>query len=242
MTFTIMGRCKQTGAMGICTTSFSPVAGSRVPAARSRRGMAAIMSHASPPLVLYANQLFDRGCIAPYVLEELRKNDPFPEYRQIGVIDVYGNAVADTGSKAIAWASHIVGDGFISLGNVVVSERVVSAMAEAYAAVTDQSLEQRLLAGLEAGRDAGGQPEGQTSAFILVYHPDYEYSFIDLRVDLHEEPVGELRRIFEWYQPLVAYYAQKGRDPRMPRYHEWARDRAGATQFIPGTLEAMRSA
>ena len=32
------------------------------------------------------------------------------------------------------------------------------------------------------------------------------YPLIDLRVDEHDEPIGELRRVFELYKPTIEYY------------------------------------
>ena len=77
-----------------------------------------------------------------------------------------------------------------------------------------------MLRAIEAGRDAGGQEEGQTSAGLLVYGKE-TYSRLDLRVDVHEEPVAELRRIFDWYQPLIPYYEERGQNPNVPRVKEF---------------------
>ncbi len=72
---------------------------------------------------------------------------------------------------------------------------------------------------LEAGRDAGGEHGGQQSASVLVY-ADRKYAFLDLRVDLHEEPVGELRRVWDKYSTAVDYFWQRQFDPRVQPLHE----------------------
>ena len=77
-----------------------------------------------------------------------------------------------------------------------------------------------MLRAIEAGRDAGGQEEGQTSAGLLVYGSE-TYSRLDLRVDVSDEPVAELRRIFDWYEPLIPYYEERGRNPLVPRVKEY---------------------
>jgi uncharacterized Ntn-hydrolase superfamily protein len=89
-----------------------------------------------------------------------------------------------------------------------------------FLATADQPFEDRLLLALEAGRDAGGQIGGQVSAAILVYDQD-RFARVDLRVDQHDEPVSELRRVFEAYRPYIPYYVQRQRDPRVPPWHEW---------------------
>ncbi|RUA31229.1 MAG: hypothetical protein DSY78_06910, partial [Chloroflexi bacterium] len=84
-------------------------------------------------------------------------------------------------------------------------------------------LEERLLRSIEAGRDAGGQPEGQRSAALIVYRVEESYPWMDLRVDAHDEPVGELRRVYELYQPMADYYYYlRPQDPaNTPTQQEW---------------------
>jgi hypothetical protein len=51
---------------------------------------------------------------------------------------------------------------------------------------------------------------------------------VDLRVDLNREPVGELRRIFEAFKPLLPYYRQRPRDPSMRGARRWLKARGMA--------------
>src|SRR5437868_5605451 len=68
----------------------------------------------------------------------------------------------------------------------------------------EKPLEYRLLEALEGGRDAGGQASNgkhrpERSAWIRVVdrldHPE-----IDVRVDLHDKTVAELRRVLEEFK------------------------------------------
>ena len=93
-------------------------------------------------------------------------------------------------------------------------------MAEAFETSVQEPLEERLMRAIEAGRDAGGQHGGQFSAGIIVH--DWEvFPRVDLRVDHHDEPVGELRRILEIYKPLIPFYAQRPSDPSIGNFDEW---------------------
>ena len=96
------------------------------------------------------------------------------------------------------------------------------AMAKAFEDGTDQALAERLVRAVEAGRDAGGQPEGQNSAALLVYG-DQPFPVVDLRVDLHDEPEAELRRLWDWFSPMVPYYVQRAIKP-VPRWWQWRMD------------------
>ena len=113
------------------------------------------------------------------------------------------------------------------MGNVLAGEGVVTAMADAMSDV-EPDLETRLVRALEAGTRAGGQPEGQQSAALLV-HENEGFAVMDLRVDDHAEPVGELRRLFDKLHPLLPYYHERPDNPAIGRVGDWAR-RQGITR------------
>jgi hypothetical protein len=46
---------------------------------------------------------------------------------------------------------------------------------------------------------------------------------VDLRVDLHPEPVRELRRLADRYFPLVGYYSLRPFNPDVPGADDWLR-------------------
>ena len=47
---------------------------------------------------------------------------------------------------------------------------------------------------------------------------------MDLRVDLHPAPAGELRRLADRYFPLIPYYGLRPFDPDVPRAGDWLRE------------------
>jgi uncharacterized Ntn-hydrolase superfamily protein len=85
-------------------------------------------------------------------------------------------------------------------------------MTKAFEASEDQELEERLLRAVEAGRDAGGQEEGQTSCALLVYE-QHTFPIVNLRVDVALEPIAEMRKILDWFKPLIPYYVRRTLDP-----------------------------
>ena len=62
------------------------------------------------------------------------------------------------------------------------------------------------------GACAGGEQKGQFSAAILVYG-DEPFAEVDLRVDYHDGAVAELRRIYDWFRPLIPYFVKRSYDP-----------------------------
>lgn len=223
-TFTVIGRCARTGMLGIGTATRSLAVGARVPHVRPRLGAVAIMAIADPRLGHMALSFLELGYKAPSVIDALVEGDPYAEYRQLGIIDDDGFVAARTGKMNRDWAGHHVGDHHIVLGNVLTGEHVLEAMESVFTANPEEDLEERLLQSIEAGRDAGGQHGGQQSAALLVYDTK-PFAHVDLRVDVHEEPIGELRRVFNTFRPTIPYYNLRQVDARVPPLHEWLADR-----------------
>jgi len=221
-TFTTVARCDRTGMLGVAVTTAAPCVGSRLPVIRAGLGAVVIQAVSQPRLGMLGMRLLELGYSAFGVLRELESSDPYFEYRQIALIDADGCVAVMTGKENRPWAGHIEGKGYVVMGNGVKDEGVIRAMGEAFEAAADDPFEERLLKSIEAGRDAGGQPQGQTSASLQTYDRQ-PFPYIDLRVDVHEEPVGELRRIFNWYRPLIPYYSMRAVNPTIAPYRDWLR-------------------
>jgi uncharacterized Ntn-hydrolase superfamily protein len=219
MTFSIVGRCKRTGRLGIGIATSSPAVMSRCVHV-NRDGAVAFQSVPDPRLGALGLRLIGTGWWPKKVVDELVATDQWPGKRQIGIVNGDGHVAAFTGQDNTPWAGHLVGDNHVALGNVLAGPEVVQAISEQFIAGEALDLEERLLCAIEAGRDAGGQVEGQTSAGLLVYGRA-TYSHCDLRVDVSEEPVAELRRIFDWYKPLIPYYEERSRNPLVPRVKDY---------------------
>lgn len=223
MTYSISARCPRTGEYGVGIATYSPNVGVRCPVVVPGRGAGSMQAVANPLLLPMARRLIEQGFSAEKIVAELQSADPFPQSRQIAVVDIYGRAHAFTGEKNPNWCGHVVGDGYAAAGNVLAGEQVVKAMAKAFEDASSESLAERLVRSVEAGRDAGGQPEGQNSAALLVYgaHP---FPIVDLRVDLHDQPEAELRRLWDWFRPMVPYYVERALSPSVPRWWQWRMD------------------
>jgi uncharacterized Ntn-hydrolase superfamily protein len=222
-TFTVIGRCARTSRLGVGTATRSLAVGARVSHARAGLGAVAIMAIADARLGYMALRLLELGYKAPAVIDELAKGDPYAEYRQLGAIDADGFAAARTGKMNRDWAGHRVGDNFVVLGNYLTGAHLLDAMEKSFTEDPAEDLEERLMRTIEAGRDAGGQHGGQQSAALLVVD-DRPFAYVDLRVDVHDEPVGELRRVFDAYRPAIPYYNLRQVDARVPPLPDWLRE------------------
>jgi uncharacterized Ntn-hydrolase superfamily protein len=201
-TFSIVARDPVTGALGVAVQSKVTAVGAVVPFAEAGTGALATQAFANVRYGPDGLKLLRAGKTAKETLEALRAGDERRERRQLGVVDAQGNAAAFTGSRCNEWAGHHEGDGYCCQGNILAGEKVVTGMAAAYEASAGLPFPERLLAALDAGQAAGGDRRGMQSAALLVVRKDAGYDggsdrMIDLRVDDHEQPIAELRRVYE---------------------------------------------
>ena len=231
MTFTIVARSPDLQLTGIAMATSSPAVGNRC-AFAAPFGAVAFQCVAEPRLGAFGLRLLEEGYSAEKAVKELVDNDPGRGWRQIGIVDEDGRTAAYTGADNLDWAGHICGESFVAMGNVLAGERVVQAIADEYRASAGDPFEERLIRAIEAGRDAGGQEEGQTSASILTFGRE-SYSRCDLRVDIHAEPIAELRRVYDWYAPLIPYYVERARNHQIGRFKDFLKRNGHHREFGP---------
>lgn len=223
MTTTIMGRCPRTGQLGIAAATHTLAAGGlHFYHVRPDAGIIAHQASGNFDMARLGLRLLEAGFSPDKIIVDLAANDRYPNYRQIGVLDRAGNSAASTGSKAHPWSGHLSGENFVAMVNSATSERVLQAMAKTFQQFENLELDERLLRALEAERDAGGQPQGQRSSFLVVHDREH-YPLVNVRADAHDEPVGELRRIHTLYKPYVPlYYHLRPKQPDVaPSQLEW---------------------
>jgi uncharacterized Ntn-hydrolase superfamily protein len=198
---------------GVATQSKFLAVGSVVPWAEPEAGAVATQSYANPRYGPDGLALLREGRPAEEVVDALVAADEGRAERQVGIVDAQGRAASFTGEECHEWAGGRTGDCYAAQGNILVSAATVDALAETFEARSDLPLAERLLECLAAAQEAGGDRRGQQSAALLVVEKDAGYgqlsdTLVDLRVDDHERPIEELRRLFEIHQLLF------GKTPR----------------------------
>jgi uncharacterized Ntn-hydrolase superfamily protein len=199
MTYSLVARDSATGELGVAVQTKAFAVGSVVPWAESGVGAVATQSFSERSYGPLGLELMRAGRPPDLALAALVTADARQQVRQVGMVDAQGLAAAHTGDCCIAEAGHVTGDGFSAQANMMASADVWPAMAEAYVAATG-SFAERLLSALDAGEAAGGDFRGRRTAAMLVVggQPSgrpWDDRVIDLRVDDHEEPLAELRRL-----------------------------------------------
>ena len=211
MTYSIAARCEKSGAFGIAITSSSICVASRC-AWVGPLGAVSTQNITDPALGPAGLALLRQGLGAGAVLELLLAGTPQPDYRQVGVIDRYGMTALHSGKEALPLAAFAQGPSCIALGNLLAASEVPSLMIAAFTEAAGETLAERLMRGLEAGFDAGGETGDEHAAGLHVADV-YDWPVVDLRVDWHDEPIAELRRIWTLYAPQRAAYEARARAP-----------------------------
>ena len=192
---------------GVAVQSKFLAVGSVVPWAEPGVGAIATQAWANPSYGPKGLALLRDGLSASEVVERLTSEDEGRDQRQLGVVDAHGASTSWTGPLCNDWAGHRTGPGYAAQGNILVGEGTVAALVTTFEANPQLALAQRLIECLAAAQAAGGDRRGQQSASLLVAQRDGGYAglsdvVIDLRVDDHERPIQELRRIYGLHHRL----------------------------------------
>jgi len=200
-TYSIVACDLEAKQWGVAVQSKFLAVGSVVPWAEPEVGAIATQAYANPSYGPNGLALLREGLGASEVVERLTSEDEGRDERQLGIVDGQGVAASWTGSGCNDWAGHRTGPGYAAQGNILVGEETVGALATTFEGNAQLPLAQRLIECLAAAQAAGGDGRGQQSASLLVVQRDGGYAglsdvLVDLRVDDHERPIQELRRIY----------------------------------------------
>ena len=194
MTWSIIARDSATGQIGIAVATRFFAVGARVPHIAAGFGGIATQALVNPYYGIDGAKLLREGRAPRDIIDTLIATDAGRESRQLHIMDASGRIASHTGRECVDWCGHIEGDGFSIAGNMLASARVLDDTAKAYVAHQELPFAQRLIAALHAGEAAGGDKRGKQSAALLI-HSAEEWSDLDLRVDDHTDPLGELARL-----------------------------------------------
>ena len=195
-TYSIVALDERTGELGVAVQSHWFSVGPLCAWARAGVGAVATQSVVEPAYGPHALDRLSGHVNAQQVLGELLAADPLAAVRQVAVIDARGTIGAHTGKDCIAHAGHVVGERWSCQANMMARDTVPNAMSEAFASATGL-LSDRLLTALDAAEAEGGDVRGRQSAAMVIVPPDGEpwRRTVDLRVEDHDAPLDELRRL-----------------------------------------------
>jgi uncharacterized Ntn-hydrolase superfamily protein len=212
MTFSLVGRCERTGAVGAVIASASMAVAARCAAVRAGAGAVCSQSTTDPRL---RGQLLDAmagGVAAGDALAALVDRTADVAYRQLAVVDAAGGTASYSGELALGEAADIHAAGAAAAGNLLAGRGVPAAMLAAFADRARDDLGARLIAALRAGLAAGGEVSPVRSAGMMIAESE-PWPVTDLRVDWHDDPVGQLAGLWQIWQPQAASYISRALRP-----------------------------
>lgn len=218
MTFSIVGRCAETGMLGIAISSSSIAVGARCPWLRAGVGAVSTQNITLPALGPQILARLEAGESPAAALRQALDSNGYGQFRQVAVIDSQGATAHFTGSEALGVHRARAGEQCVAAGNLLAAPGVIDAMVEAFEQAAGM-LPDRLLAAMHAAMAAGGEAGPVHSAALSVVG-DLVWPVVDLRVDwADEDPIGALDRLWRAYAPQLQDYIVRALDPtKAPRY------------------------
>jgi len=195
-TYSIVARDPETGEVGAAVQSHWFSVGSLCTWTRPGVGAVATQSVVEPAHGPNALDRLARGEPAEAALRGVLAGDALVGVRQVGVVDAQGRVAVHTGAGCIPEAGHVTGAHWSCQANMMGRATVPDAMSAAFA-VGSGDLAERLMTALEGAEAEGGDVRGRQSAALVVAPAAGEpwRARVDLRVEDHADPVGELRRL-----------------------------------------------
>jgi uncharacterized Ntn-hydrolase superfamily protein len=171
-----------------------------------------------PSLGDKALELMACGASAQQALDVLIATAPHIAFRQLALVDASGRTASFTGAHGLGVVSAASDTDAACAGNLLANAEVPAAILTAFQTSTGK-LAQRLLLGLQAGLDSGGEAGQVHSAGLLVVDR-HGWPVVDLRVDWAEnDPIRELQTLWKLFEPQVDSYTQRAIDPaQAPSY------------------------
>jgi uncharacterized Ntn-hydrolase superfamily protein len=212
MTFSLVGCCDRTGAVGAVIASASMAVAARCAAARAGAGAVCSQSTTDPRLREALLEAMASGQAAADALAALTARTEDIAYRQLAVVDPAGRSACYSGELTLGEAADVRAAGAAAAGNLLADLGVPAAMLDAFQNTAGASLGDRLIAALQAGLAAGGEISPVRSAGMVIAE-SVPWPVTDLRVDWHEDPVGRLALLWEAWQPQAESYVQRALRP-----------------------------
>lgn len=220
-TFSLVAFDTTNGDVGVVVQSKFPNVRPVVPWAKAGVGAIATQSFANVSYGPRGLALMENGATAIEALRILLATDSARDTRQVGIVDVHGNAASWTGKQCTDWAGGRVGlDGggsiaggkgeiiagkyYAAQGNILVGQPTVDSLVSVYRS-THGDLSDKLVGAIVAGGKAGGDRRGEESAALVVKRKGAGYDatnddYIDISIYDNPHPLKELERLYELHK------------------------------------------
>jgi uncharacterized Ntn-hydrolase superfamily protein len=192
MTWSIVAHDKATGGFAVAVATCAFAVGASCPFVRAGVGAVSTQSMTNRYLGPAVLDGLARGLSPELAIRSAVAADEGRGLRQVHAVDRHGRTAAWTGENCVMWCGSAQAEGVSVAGNMLAAEAVVSDTLAAMAA--DLPMPERLMGAMLSGQSAGGDRRGRQSAAMVMATTE-DFPDLNLRVDDHEDPLGELERL-----------------------------------------------
>lgn len=219
MSLALIARCTATGRLGIAAASEWPFLGFAAICVRSGLGASVAMGAVNRAGRALPLNLLAQGFTPAQALAQALDGDPDRAHRQLALLSATAGGAAVSGDtlKERAGAFERIDADVIGIGHSAAVPQIAEAALEGFRRAASERFDHRLIAALEAARDAGAARAGMRrivyrSAAVLV-HGSAAYSDVDMRVDARENAIDGLREILGEQDLFDRYFEERRRNP-----------------------------
>lgn len=213
MTFSVSGRCADTGMFGIALSSSSPCVAARCAHARAGVGVVATQNVTDPRLGPRGLDLLAQGFSAEEALATLVAEAPHIDYRQLALVDARGRTAGYSGARSLGTYALAQGDHVVAAGNMLTSAAIPQKMVAAFEAARGRHIGDRLIAAMRAAMAAGGE-EGPVHSMGMIIVDRVPWPIADLRIDWTDgDPIEEGAALWQRWRPEMDAYVTRALDP-----------------------------
>lgn len=199
-TFSVAGRCSETNQVGAIVTTSAPAVGARVVKCKSGTGVVLSQNMTDPRLADVGISILDKGFDAHSAVQAMKAVTPYPDYRQLAVVDISGKSAVFTGKKAFGpYNGEFCAENVAAIGNFLGKPGIPEAMGKQFIADEKLPLTERLLSAIEVGFEMGGEI-GPEHSMALVVYTDNAFPLTDLRVDYSEDPLEDMKSLWKIWE------------------------------------------
>jgi len=213
VTFSISAYCPETKRLAIAIASSSPAVGARCAHLRAGIGAVASQNITDPRLGPRALDLMALGVPPRDIVHVFRDTVPAIEYRQLAIVNTAGKTACFSGKHSLGTHAAMEGRFAVAAGNLLATPEVPQAMLRKFEDTAHADLGDRMVQAIKAGLEAGGEA-GPVRSAALVMVGEVPWPITDLRVDWHDDPIGELARLWQLWRPQMQDYVTRALDPR----------------------------